>query len=119
MGELRSSRWKDVSLDEVVSDTDFAPERVIDRDGTPDAQLEQGSLLAAMQRSIEHDLTEKQRTALLAELKGMPQEEIARQLGSNRNEARPNTSVIHSSTSRRSRFRKRGWMRRVRKHVPS
>ena len=38
-----------------------------------------------MQSSIEHDLTEKQRTALLAELKGMPQDEIARQLGSNRN----------------------------------
>jgi len=85
MGELRRSRWKDVSLDDVVSDADFVPERAIDRDATPDAQLERQSLLAAMQRSIEQDLTEKQRTALLAELKGMPQDEIARHLGSNRN----------------------------------
>ena len=34
---------------------------------------------------IERELTEKQRTALLAELKGMPLEEIGRRLGSNRN----------------------------------
>ena len=85
MGELRRSRWKDISLDEVVSDADFASERVADKDANPDMQLEQRSLLAAMQRSIEHDLTERQRTALLAELKGMPQDDIARHLGSNRN----------------------------------
>ena len=38
-----------------------------------------------MQQVIQTDLTEKQRTALLAEIKGMPQDEIARHLGSNRN----------------------------------
>ena len=85
MGELRRSRWKDVSLDDVVSDADFVPERAIDKDATPDAQLERQSLLATMQRSIEQDLTDKQRSALLAELKGMPQAEIAKHLGSNRN----------------------------------
>lgn len=85
LGELRRSRWKDVSLDDVLADTDFVPERAIDATATPDSQLERQSVLAAMQQSIEEDLTEKQRTALLAELKGMPQDEIARQLGSNRN----------------------------------
>lgn len=85
MGELRRSRWKDVSLDDVISEADFVLERAIGRDETPDAQLERQSLLAAMQRSIENDLTERQRTALLAELKGMPQDEIARHLNSNRN----------------------------------
>ena len=34
---------------------------------------------------IENTLTNRQRTALLAELKGMPQVEIARQLGCNLN----------------------------------
>jgi len=34
---------------------------------------------------IQNDLTEKQRVALLAELKEMPQDEIARHIGSNRN----------------------------------
>ena len=38
-----------------------------------------------MERVIERDLTEKQRAALLAELKGMPQADIARHLSSNRN----------------------------------
>jgi RNA polymerase sigma-70 factor (ECF subfamily) len=38
-----------------------------------------------MHRVIQNELTEKQKTALLAELKGMPQEEIVRHLGSNRN----------------------------------
>lgn len=85
MGELRRSRWKDVSLDDVMSEADFVPERAIDTGATPDAQLERQSLLAHMRRSIRENLTEKQRTALLAELKGMPQSEIARHLGSNLN----------------------------------
>jgi RNA polymerase sigma-70 factor (ECF subfamily) len=34
---------------------------------------------------IQNGLTAKQRDALLAELRGMPQDEIARHLGSNRN----------------------------------
>ena len=38
-----------------------------------------------MYEIIRSELTEKQRTALLAELKGMPQDEIAKHLGSNRN----------------------------------
>jgi RNA polymerase sigma-70 factor (ECF subfamily) len=85
LGELRRRRWTDVSLDDVVSVTDLIRQRAIDRDASPDAQLDRQSLHAAMQRVIEEDLTEKQRTALLAELKGMPQDEIARHLGSNRN----------------------------------
>lgn len=84
MGELRRSRWKDVSLDDVISEADFVPVRAID-DGLPDARVERHAILEAMQRAIDHDLTEKQRTALLAELKGMPQDDIARHLGSNRN----------------------------------
>ena len=83
--ELRRNRWKDVSLDEVMSDTEFVLDRAIDRDASPDARLEHQSLLASMQQFIQTDLTEKQRTALLAEIKGMPQDEIARHLGSNRN----------------------------------
>jgi RNA polymerase sigma-70 factor (ECF subfamily) len=38
-----------------------------------------------MHRVIRDGLTERQRAVLLAELRGMPQDEIARQLGSNRN----------------------------------
>ena len=38
-----------------------------------------------MRTLIQNTLSKKQRLALLAELKGMPQDEIARHIGSNRN----------------------------------
>ena len=46
---------------------------------------ERRALVGTMYEAIRHELTGRQRIALLAELKGMPQSEIARQLGSNRN----------------------------------
>jgi RNA polymerase sigma-70 factor (ECF subfamily) len=80
---LRKQRWQGVSLDQfagegtgpAVADPSVGPER---------ASL-QSEMLAAMQRVIREQLTKKQRLVLTAELNGMPQEEIARQLGSNRN----------------------------------
>jgi RNA polymerase sigma-70 factor (ECF subfamily) len=47
--------------------------------------MERRAILESMQRVLEDQLTYRQRTALLAEMKGMPQDEIARHLGSNRN----------------------------------
>lgn len=85
MAELRRSRWKDVSLDEVMADAEFVPERAIDSQWSPSAQMERRAILESMQRVLEDQLTYRQRTALLAEMKGMPQDEIARHLGSNRN----------------------------------
>ena len=85
MSELRRRRWKDVSLDDVIADADLTPGRAIDDEPGPDAQWEREAILAAMHEVIRNGLTEKQREALLAELRGMPQDEIARHLGSNRN----------------------------------
>jgi RNA polymerase sigma-70 factor (ECF subfamily) len=85
LGELRRSRWKDVSLDDVLANAEFVPKRAIDTTAAPDQQMERQSVLDAMSELIENELTDKQRTALLSELKGMPQDEIARHLGSNRN----------------------------------
>jgi RNA polymerase sigma-70 factor (ECF subfamily) len=85
MSELRHRRWKDVSLDEVVAGGDLAPARAIVDEPGPGAQSEREAILAAMHEVIRTGLTEKQRAALLAELRGMPQDEIARHLGSNRN----------------------------------
>jgi RNA polymerase sigma-70 factor (ECF subfamily) len=85
MSELRRRRWKDVSLDEVVAGGDLTPGRAIVDEPGPDAQWEREAILAAMHEMIRNGLTSKQREALLAELRGMPQDEIARHLGSNRN----------------------------------
>jgi RNA polymerase sigma-70 factor (ECF subfamily) len=85
MSALRHRRWKDVSLDEVVAGGDLVPGRAVVDEPGPDARPERGALLAAMHDVIRNGLTTKQRDALLAELRGMPQDEIARHLGSNRN----------------------------------
>jgi RNA polymerase sigma-70 factor (ECF subfamily) len=85
MSELRRRRWKDVPLDEVVAGGDLTPGRAIADKPDPDAQSEREAILAAMHEIIRDGLTTKQREALLAELRGMPQDEIARHLGSNRN----------------------------------
>ena len=45
------------------------------------ANPERHDLIEAMHRVIGTELTEKQRTVLLAEIKGMAQVEIARQMG--------------------------------------
>ena len=85
MSELRRRRWKDVSLDDVLAGGYLAPGRAIVDEPSPDAQPDREAILAAMQELIRNGLTTKQREALLAELRGMPQDEIARQLGSDRN----------------------------------
>lgn len=85
MSDLRRRHWKDVSLDELIADSDFTPGTAIDDDSGPDTKLEQKAILDKMHAVIQSELTARQRTALLAELKGMPQDEIARHLGSNRN----------------------------------
>ena len=84
-GELRRRRWNDVSLDSLDVNAGDRFAGVADADVAPDRWAEQRDLLNALRLAIENDLTDRQRTALLAELKGMPQDEITRQLGSNRN----------------------------------
>ena len=79
--ELRKRRWRDVSLDRLVADTNFDPTSVSDRDLAP----ERREMIEAMYRVINTQLTEKQKTVLLAEIKGMAQEEIAGQMGCSRN----------------------------------
>ncbi len=82
--ELRRRRWKDVSLDEVVAGGGLTPGRAIVDEPGPDAQWRREAILAAMHEVIRSGLTEKQRRRCSRNC-GMPQDEIARQLGSNRN----------------------------------
>lgn len=79
--ELRRRRWRDVSLEKLVADTGFDPSAAVEATHRSERQ----PIIEAMYRIIGSDLTEKQRTVLLAEIKGMAQEEIARQMGSSRN----------------------------------
>jgi RNA polymerase sigma-70 factor (ECF subfamily) len=85
--ELRRLRWRDVSLDAAVEAgaIDFVPEALVDMRADPEQQVLQRSLLEMLRQMMMTDLTERQRQALAAMLYGMPLEEIARRMGSNRN----------------------------------
>ncbi|NJN48465.1 MAG: sigma-70 family RNA polymerase sigma factor [Candidatus Competibacteraceae bacterium] len=85
MSERRRHHWRNVSLDAVLADNDFTPESIADDAMGLDSQWEQQAVLDRMYSVIRTELTERQRAALFAELKGMPLDEIARHLGSNRN----------------------------------
>lgn len=77
--ELRKRKWRDVSLEALAAEARFEP--VADAA----APSERRALVDAMHRVIATELTEKQRAVLLAEIKGLPQVEIARRMGSNVN----------------------------------
>ena len=86
--ELRRRRWQDISLDGLVEGQglDFVPDMLVDQSAGPDAQATQQIFLEALQRLIATELTEKQRQALVAvRIHGMPLEEVARRMGTNRN----------------------------------
>ncbi len=81
LSELRRRRWKDISLDEAVKSGHV---RMTVEDSGREADLTFS--LEWLRRAMEEDLTEKQRSALLAVVfGGMPFEEAARRMGTNRN----------------------------------
>jgi RNA polymerase sigma-70 factor (ECF subfamily) len=82
---MRRRQWQDVSLDRFRGEGSRRTIDVADPSVGPERASLRSELLAAMRRVFDEQLTDKQRLALTAELNGMPQDEIARQLGSNRN----------------------------------
>ena len=82
---IRKQRWQGVSLDRFREGSSGPAMDVADRSPGPERASLRSELLAAMHRVIDEQLTDKQWLALTAELNGMPQDEIARQLGSDRN----------------------------------
>jgi RNA polymerase sigma-70 factor (ECF subfamily) len=80
--ELRRKHWKDVSLDSLFA---TQGESIPTSDATANESPERRRMIDAMHVAIKERLSEKQRVALLAELAGLPLEEIGRRTGSNRN----------------------------------
>jgi RNA polymerase sigma-70 factor (ECF subfamily) len=109
--ELRRHRWRDVSLQDLIiqyDNGDFAPAVLSDSAFTPEQRVTQETLMAMVQRIIAEELTERQRQAMVAAvIEGMPIEEVARRMGSNRNAV---YKLLHDA---RQRLKKRmsllGW----------
>ena len=86
--ELRRKRWRDSSLDQLTQtdDGEFTPAFIADLSPRPEALTERRELLAYVSRLIGEELTEKQRTALVAAvIQGRPLSEVAYQMDSNQN----------------------------------
>jgi len=89
LSELRRRRWRDVSLDELLEDADGQPTEpgwMSTPDPGPETRAEQRDALERVRRIIAEELTDKQRKAVIAiGIKGMPMDEVAKQMRTNRN----------------------------------
>lgn len=86
--ELRRRRWKNVSLEKLTGDydADFVPRFLADSSIRPDQEALLNVVSETLFRLINEELTEKQRKALVAvRIHGMPTEEVARRMDTNRN----------------------------------
>ena len=87
--ELRRRRWKDISLQDIIQTSEgeeYTPAILTDPGITPEMEVTQNSVMEIVEDLIHTELTDKQRTAMLAILEGgMPMDEVAKRLGTNRN----------------------------------
>ncbi len=87
--ELRRRRWRDVSLDDLMVNSemsDFTPAVLTDSSRDPGQATPVQMMMAAVQRIIDEELTERQRMAMMTVMQGgMPLHEVAERMGTNRN----------------------------------
>jgi RNA polymerase sigma-70 factor (ECF subfamily) len=86
--ELRRAKWQEFSLDALVNgkEADDEPRELPDPDSRVENTVEKKEIMKMIQIVMETELTEKQRTALMAvAVHGMPLEEAARRMGTERN----------------------------------
>jgi len=86
--ELRRQRWKDISIEDLMPEDsgDFTPLVLADPSPDPEKLATQTLLTEMIETMLNEELTERQRTAMLAIMKGgMPIEEVAKRMDTNRN----------------------------------
>jgi len=86
--EMRRQRWKDISLEDLLPEDsgDYTPLVLSDPSPDPEKQTAQNMMLETIDGLLKDDLTDLQRTALLAIIHGgMPIEEVAIRMNTNRN----------------------------------
>ena len=86
--ELRRQRWKDISLEDLMPEDsgDFTPLVLADSGPNPEKLATQTIFSEMIETILKEDLTERQRTAMMAIMNGgMPLEEVAHRMDTNRN----------------------------------
>jgi RNA polymerase sigma-70 factor (ECF subfamily) len=88
LNELRRRRWRDVSLEGLEAhEADVgAPHQFASTDPAPEATVERADILRHVQQILMEELTARQRAAMHAiHIQGVPMEEVARRMNTNRN----------------------------------
>jgi len=88
LNELRHKRWGNVSLDELVekNDTSFSSQSNLTSTYNPENRTIRKFLMSTINKLMQTRLSARQKKAMLAvRFYGMPLEEVARQMGTNRN----------------------------------
>ena len=89
LNELRRRRWRDVSLDGLEEDdenSNTVPRQFASSDPLPESVTERADILQHVQMILEEELTPRQRAAMQSiHIQGVPMEEVARRMGTNRN----------------------------------
>jgi RNA polymerase sigma-70 factor, ECF subfamily len=84
--ELKRRRWRDVSLQDLLDRRTATGRGLADPQLTPEQVAFQNMVLAKLRRTIDEELTDRQREAVVAViLEGMPIAEVARRMGTNQN----------------------------------
>ena len=85
VSKMRKRDWQNVSLDSVTSSAELDPQVAVDRSETVTQTNSRLEMLGKLRDLISSELTERQWTAVTAELRGMPLPAIAEKLGTNTN----------------------------------
>jgi len=89
LNELRHRKWREVSLDGLESSDDpneIPSERFASNDPNPGVVAERKDAAALVEMILNEELTPRQRAVLTAvSFKGVPMDEIAQRMGTNRN----------------------------------
>ena len=85
VSQMRKRQWQDVSLESLTAAAVLDPSLTIDQSETADQTANRAALLRALKAVIDAQLTNKQWTAITAELAGMPLAEIAEKMDTSPN----------------------------------
>ena len=86
--EFRRKRWENMSIEDLIPEDsgDFVPSFLADPSPDPEKRASQVMLTEMVSKMLNEELTDEQRTALMAIIAGgMPIEEVARKMDTNRN----------------------------------
>jgi RNA polymerase sigma-70 factor (ECF subfamily) len=103
LSELRRQRWENITLDDLLGEDEDAliPGWLTSDRKPPERHSTQQETLDLVKHLIEHELTDKQRRALVAvAIRDMPISEVARRMDTNRNAL---YKVIHDARMRLKR----------------